>query len=373
MLVLVAVSPVLTSCSDDNDSNPVLTMPETFEFNIPSLAANNVYDLPQSQSINLTTSQPDYGGWPAAVTYAVQVSLTEDMADFSELPTTATKASFDVSGTELNQAVLDLYRAQNEDADPDYAPMPTYLRLRAYLADGGTNYAEVLSNVVSINVLAYDAPSDATLPTALYVCGNSIADAWSTWKPLAPVYGKEGRFYTMIYNGGDGFKWGTKPQEWLGYSDITEFDDQTGCGISADGDGNIVLGKAGWYVLEFISKIVGSDVQYKLVVAEGKAANIGGTVGDDGWSGVYMTAPETKDGLWESVAFTASGELRAYIEVPGEDWWRTEFTIYEGALYFRTVDIPSNWATDVGEDYSVPVQTGQKLYVDFDNNTAEVK
>lgn len=374
IFALVAALPAFTSCNDDNDSNPVLAVPETFVLNTPELAANNVYDLPQSDSVYFSTTQPDYGGWPASVTYVVQVALSEDMANLTELATTSTKARIGVSGTELNQAVLDLYRAQNEDADPDANPMPIYIRLRAFIADGGEHFGEVLSNSVSITVLSYDAPSDATLPTALYVCGNSIADAWSTWKPLAPVYGKEGRFYTIIYNDNDGFKWGTKEQEWLGYDNITEFDDQAGCGISQDGDGNIVLGQAGWYVIEFISKIVGNDVQYTLVVAPGKASIIGGIVGDDAWAGgSYLVAPDSRDELWESAAFTASGELRAYIEVPGEDWWRTEFTILEGELYFRNVDIPSNWATDLGDEYSVTVLPDQKLYINFDRNTAEVR
>jgi hypothetical protein len=92
------------------------------------------------------------------------------------------------------------------------------------LADTGAHFGEVFSNAVSVNVLSYDTPSEVTLPTAIYVCGNSIADAWSTWKPLAPVYGREGRFYTMIYNGGDGFKWGYKPEDWFGYDLINEFD-----------------------------------------------------------------------------------------------------------------------------------------------------
>jgi hypothetical protein len=65
--------------------------------------------------------------------------------------------------------------------------------------------------------------------------------------------------------------------------------------------------------------------------------------------------------------------MRAYVKVPGFDWWRTEFTLYKGNVYWRTVDIPSNWAENVGTDYSVSVTAGQKLYVDFDNMTGEVK
>ena len=79
------------------------------------------------------------------------------------------------------------------------------------------------------------------------------------------------------------------------------------------------------------------------------------------------------DNIWVSPEFAGSGELRAYISVPGEDWWRTEFTLFGGELYFRVVDIPHNWAEDVGEEYSVSVSTGSKLYVDFNNNTGEVK
>jgi len=119
---------------------------------------------------------------------------------------------------------------------------------------------------------------------------------------LTPVFdsgsGKDGRFYTMIYNGGDGFKWGYKPNDWFGYDMITEFDNQVdGLEITAASDGNIVFSKAGWYVLEFICKIVGSNIQIKVVVAEGKAQVIGNCVGGGSWSGEDMTAPNGK-GDW---------------------------------------------------------------------------
>ncbi len=71
LLLIVAAVPLLTSCEDDNDSNPTLSIPQSFVLNTPGLAAGNVYDLPNG-TVNLTTNQPDYGGWPAAVTYAVQ-------------------------------------------------------------------------------------------------------------------------------------------------------------------------------------------------------------------------------------------------------------------------------------------------------------
>lgn len=372
LLAMVACLPFLTSCKDDHGSNPTLWIPASFELNMPAFAVNNVYDLPAAETLNLTTSQPDYGDIPLAVTYAPQISL--DGSAWEELATTFTSTDIQLSTALLNSKILELYRAAHEDADPE-GVLPLNIRLRAYLADADkTNFGQVYSNAITVNVLSYDVPSDVTLPEQIVVCGNSIAEAWKTWKPCAPVYGREGKFYTMIYNNADGFKWGFKENDWFGYDLINEIDNQVdGLKITAASDGNIVFNKAGWYVLEFICKIVGPEVQTKLVVAPGAAGVTGAAVDNGSWSGVAMTAPASKDGNWTFSDFTGTGELRAYITVPGEDWWRTEFTLYQGELYWRTVDIPQNWAENVGPEYSVEVSSGKTLKINFDTNTGSVE
>ena len=102
-------------------------------------------------------------------------------------------------------------------------------------------------------------------------------------------------------------------------------------------------------------------------------AGIIGAVAGGSWKEDNFFATPTDQSVWESPTFTGGGELRAYVKIPGIDWWRTEFTLYKGNVYWRTVDIPSNWAENVGPDYSVSVSAGQKLYVDFDYMTGEVK
>ena len=75
--ILLAVTfalPLFTACETDNDSNPILNEPDTFTLNTPAYAANNVYDLKNAQTVELTCSQPDYG-FPAATTYTVQASF----------------------------------------------------------------------------------------------------------------------------------------------------------------------------------------------------------------------------------------------------------------------------------------------------------
>ena len=67
----------LSACEADRDSNPVLNEPDTFVLNVPAFASNNVYDLKNSESLELTCTQPDYG-IPMATTYSVQISLEEN-------------------------------------------------------------------------------------------------------------------------------------------------------------------------------------------------------------------------------------------------------------------------------------------------------
>ena len=376
LFLVVAAVPFLTSCKDDNDSNPTLSTPSSFVLNTPGLAASNVYDLPNG-TVNLTTTQPDYGGWPAAVIYAVQVSLTGAEGTWTELGTTSSSTLIKASGDEMNTAVLNAYKAANNDEVPE-STLPVFVRLRAYLSNSTTNLGEVYSNPVQINVRAYEPPVELALPTSIYVCGNSIADAWSTWKPAPLIWTKEGQFYTMIYNNADGFKWGNKPNDWFGYDMIDEFVNQVdGLTISTDGDGNIVFSKPGWYVLKFVTAIEGKKVKYTLTVAEGKAYAIGAAVDGGSWSGVEMTPSADKDGYWTFSDFTGDGELRAYIAVPGADWWQTEFTILngDGDLIWRDADhnSDSNWKDDVGAEYSVTVGPGKTVKINFDRCTGIVE
>lgn len=76
-----------------------------------------------------------------------------------------------------------------------------------------------------------------------------------------------------------------------------------------------------------------------------------------------MTAPTDDSGVWVSPEFAGGGEMRAYTQVGTFDWWRTEFTLFNGELFWRAVDIPNNWAENVGADYSVTPNAGQKLYL----------
>ncbi len=380
LLALLAVVTLgFTACDTDTDSNPTLDLShvgEGFPLNVPANAENNTYDLANATSLELTCSQPNYGGMPLMVRYYVQVSLTEDFASFKELATSYTKAKMAVDAREINDAMVELFQEANPDTDYPATPRPLYIKLRAVI-DGTDNMGETYSNVITLpSVLAsYQAP-EATFETQLYVVGQAIGEAWSTWKPVPQIYDMPGCYYTVVYvPEGTGFKWGAYEQDWRGYDRIRNWDDVAGADVSASSDGNIVFANGGWYTLFFEAEIVGSSVQYDLHILPAEVYVIGNSMGGN-WNvadpTLALQAPADQTGDWVSPAFTGSGELRAYVNVPGYDWWRTEFTLHNGEVYWRDVNIIDSWS-ELGSDYAVQVSPGQCLYVNFDSNTGEVR
>jgi hypothetical protein len=379
LLVPALFMGLMTSCETDRDSNPTLDVSkaqEGFHLNVPANAVNNTYDLLAGEKLWITAEQPNYGGLPYMTRYFVQVSNEEAFTQFTELATSFTTAKMGVDTYEMNQAIVAMFKEKNPDLDYPNLPAPVWIRLRAII--DGYSYGESFSNIIKLpSVLAnYQAPK-ATLPTDILIVGSSIQTAWADWKPLAPVYDSPGKFYTIAYfPAGGQFKWGLEKFDWRGYDRIKNYDDQAGAGIhEAASDGNIQIDNAGWYGQLFDAEIVGNNIQYTLHVYPAAAYVIGNGTGtwDDSAAEWALTAPADASGQWVSPAFTGSGELRAYIKYPGIEWWRTEYTLYQGELYWRTVNIISSWADNVGAEYSVNVSPGQKLYVDFDKNTGEVK
>lgn len=391
MLLPAMVLPLLfTSCSDDNDSNPTLDLSHVadgFVLNTPAYAENYTYDVAKAKYLTLSCTQPNYGDIPYVVRYYVQVALdkkflTDPTTTHKELATSYTTAKMAVDAEELNSTLVDMFQAANPDADPDTSipEMPVYVRLRAVL-DGTTNpdLGECYSNIITLpSVKATNKPS-AKYPEKLFVVGSSIQDAWSSWKPVAPVYGMEGNYYTMVYvpDGGT-FNWGTSKDDSRGYSSLA-INDNAGAEISDDGEGNLKVAHGGWFVLHFVGEITADkkDINYTLNVYPGKAYIIGASAGgnwEDEAADWAMTPPADQTGEWVSPAFGGDGELRAYIKIPELDyWWRTEFTIYKGEVFWRDCNLVDNWAKNKGADYSVACSVGQKLYVNFDKNTAKVE
>ena len=375
ILLLAVVAVGFVSCEEDRDSNPIWNedAAKTFVLNMPAVAVNNVLDLEGSDNVVFTTSQPDYG-FPVSTVYTTWVSL--DGAEYVALPTTSTSAVISIPAKEINEALLGLL------GDGDVSePMPVKVKLTAALfADPEMGKAE--SNVIELpKVKVYVPKVEVTLPTKMHIVGGFAAsEGWSKFVALAPAYSLEGMFYGVVYLAeGDEFKInpdaGWKGND-MGTGQITLDGDIAATCENGDKGNNLKMGSAsGWYNVIVKAKIANGAVQYTMSMIEAKVYIIGAAFGgvweksDD----ALFTAPATADGEWVSPAFTGSGELRMFIDC-GIDWWKTEFTLDgDNNIFYRTMDIPSNWAENVGAAYSKQVNPDGHVYLNFTAGTGRIE
>lgn len=389
MLPLMVLPLIFASCDTDDGSNPKLDLShvsEGFVLNTPAYAENNTYDQVNSEGVWLTCSQPNYGGGvPYVVNYYVQVSLDPTFAQgnadaaYTELPSSYYLAKMQVNARELNDAVVELYQKAHPDAVTVPEKVTTYIKLRACI-DGGMDkkLGETFSNVITLPSVhaTYVAP-DAEFKPNLFVIGSSIQEAWTSWKEVPKLAGIDGQYFTVIYvPAGGEFKWGTAEGDYKDYNALNSVTDKANAGAQANGDfNNIQFTNGGWYTLYFKGTITpdGKSIDYDLTIYPAEVYIFGNSNGgiwefNDSWK---LTAPADASADWVSPPFAAAGELRVSIKIPGIDWYRSEFTIYKGNLFFGNPT--ENWAKNFGSDYSVQCAPGKKLYVNFDKNTAEVK
>jgi hypothetical protein len=382
-MLAVAAIPMMTACSEDRDSNPTLETATEFHLNTPAIAkGESTYDLAKGSTLNLTCSQPNYG-YTAPVIYEVQVSIdpnfkqtTESGGDvaFTTLKASYTSANMDVDGAELNNAVVKLYQNANNGEDPTGKNIPVYIRLRAHVDFTDNTY--INSNVIELprTQVSYVA----TTPTAMYISGKSIHHG-NEAKQMGLIYGETDYFYCMMYaDANTSVHFGDDNTASNGYANITTFQDNGNAGLTQAADGGIQFANKGWYIIVIQGKLDkdNNKVVYTFRTEAPKAYVIGAVAGGD-WTDSnaswQLTVPETADGEWVSPAFAAAGELRAYMKIPGWDWYHTEFTIVNGKIYYRDVNLVDNWAKNKGAAYSVNCSAGQKLYINFDTDAMEVK
>ena len=150
-ILVVACLPFFWACETERD-NPVALTPDSFVLNTPKYVSG-IYDLKNTESIQFTTSQPNYG-FTAATTYRMQVATQKEFKDFVVLPTPFTSAKMDVSATEIAVALVGLLGIEDEANFPT-DPFPVFVRLSAELSNGSH---KVLSNIVELPKLFPDKP-----------------------------------------------------------------------------------------------------------------------------------------------------------------------------------------------------------------------
>lgn len=225
---------------------------------------------------------------------------------------------------------------------------------------GAGKIAKAGKYIMTINMMDYTYTIEAA-PTELYMTGSGYS--WTDWKQLIPIYGTDDQFWTVVYLAeGEQFKFA--PQAgWggdFGYSDTT-IKGEAGANITSSSEGNLVAGKAGWYILH-----VTNGTDRILEVLEPNVYLIGDTAGEWNIDASHkFTVPTTKDGEFVSPAFAKDAELRMCVNIgdPG-NWWQTEFIITNGKIDYRGKG---------GDQPRLNVSGGQKAYLNFTTGAADIR
>lgn len=195
----------------------------------------------------------------------------------------------------------------------------------------------------------------------LFLTGSNY-DWGGKWLQLVPFNKSEEDFWTIIYlHEGEQFKFAPQAgwDDDFGYTGTT-INDEAGANITSSSEGNLVVGKAGWYLLK-----VQNGSTKALTVLQPNVYLIGDAAGEWNIADSHkFTVPTTEDGVFESPAFAADAELRMCVSVDGFDWWQSEFMVFDGKIEYRGRGIDQN---------RVNVKAGQKVTLNFTAGTGEIK
>ena len=259
----------MTSCSDDNDSNPVLdTAPTTFVLNTPTMTDQYV-ELSADNTVTLSWSQPDYG-FAALATYFVQVGVQQ--ADGSVtwcddyLETTYTQCIADLNGKEIAQAINQADGFKSEEDYKDMGVRTIAFRVLSAILDGEgkpIDITKILSNTVLMKKMqSYKA---IRAPKKMYLigaCGGWTEPSEANREALTSWVINETGVGTGIYQatfdipaGQFQFRFYTALTGWDGGASIGSQEDDTEIAITMtddDYEGDVTVpGKGSWKIADW--------------------------------------------------------------------------------------------------------------------------
>ena len=380
-LMLLGMALVFTACQDDRDSNPTLVQPDSFKLNNP---VNTLVDLAASTAIPFEWSQPDFGGWPAACEYQLEVSVFNDP---SEWTISTTDADEDTTGTVFanyatlksvykscsgNMDVVDLNKALNKIFLWEEGDVPqevtVYVRCRAITAGAKPVY----SNLVSLTVNPYyvDTSSEVSDEIQLwYLIGACIGDgSWGNDAnnigvsiiPMYPVYKDDGSVvpgeiqYVGYFPADQGFKLIQVPGSW----DAQWGQGDAGYVKNDGGSSDIKLPADGYYMIHLNTATDELTIEpYVLAVGVYSMIAMPGAYQDWNTGDNFMNAMSTLD------------------NVENHDWYLKDVTYDDTELKFAAdnswdvnwgaTGFPHGQGTQGGPNITVPAGTYDVYFNDI--------
>lgn len=356
MALTFGATALVSSCADDNGSNPVLHMPETFTLNTPALAGNSIDLKNANDSIAFTWSQPDYGGMPLVTTYKLQYVIGKnegevnvldggsyaysETADVKEYDETTTSCNYKIAASDVD---LILLRELELGQDNMPASVDVYYRLAAHTTSTSTIY----SNVVKMSYVPYYQRLEVAEPVTWYLTGSCFGeggwggDLLTGMVPLyltGDSYNEDTGYGTVSWTGylpaNTGFKLrGSLTDNWA--TQIGQGGSFGEFSINDGGSGNISPTEGGIYNITLDTK--------KVAMGDASGISIAKTDDAPAYEHFYLNGSFNSwgDAVEMTPVNTADG-------VENHDWY-THITLPAGAeVKFQT----NNWAVEIGSKYS---------------------
>jgi hypothetical protein len=373
-MLMVAATMLLASCSDDRDSNPTLKTPESFVLNTPAYASQAI-DLLNSQTVNLTWSQPDYGGFPVATSYTVEFSPNNDwsvstvQAAADESGETAptyyivensyTTCNAEIDALTIATALQQIMKYESEN-------MPVDQKLYARVKASTKGAPEITSNVVELLVKPYyielkPAPIQIWWLTGNFIATNHWTNTGSQDNPpygdmgMIPMYPQPGADvdkdgntileYSGWFVGGEGFKI-IAPEGLSNWNYGMCGGDETGGQTYRNGDddpGDIKVSESGYYriVLNTASKTMTME----------KIESIKGV-----FTGIYMPGTFVS---WDA----NTSPMTSLGSVENHDWYTKMVCDADGEIKFTNGTWDVNWGNPDHFPFGIGTQGADNIKV----------
>ena len=385
--MLVCALGLMTACSDDNDSNPMLQGPYDITLYVPQLAQYGI-DLAQSSALDLKCTYPDYG-FPTTMNYVVEVGTNEGMSDATEVAS-FNNPEMSVPTNSIAIALTTLMMNKGKEEADFPMELPVYIRVVAHMlsADGLTliEKSRVVSNVVKLNnvKLSFSLPP-VLPPEEMYIIGDFCDNNWDNSLSMVPVYDHPEMLWHMVYIDENGIKLNEAKTD---DDNVITFEQVTITGQAKDAldeskglmsddivskDGRIASSQPGWYLVVLKTTVVGRDRIYELEFRRPEVWLMGTVTPAAAWGeleeGCMFSIPTTADGEFVSPAFANDAAedsgVRAYVKVgDGIDWWKSEFRIDGEVIDYRGAG---------GDQERIMGSAGQKMYLNFTKDTGHIQ
>ena len=351
--LLVGITSLFASCSDDNDSNPTLIQPTEFALNTPAYA-NATVDLEQSTGLDLTWSQPKYtaDNAPINATYEVQVSPTNSftvstdeaaadesgktVADYGVLSHTTQLCNTSASAEEIDKALVKILKWKDGSVP---ATQEVYVRVNAFIQEGVSRLNPIASNSVKLTVIPYYIELKDAVPTMWYLVGNMFGAKWANDKNIGvdalPMFLKPNFSYDK--------KTGAGEIEYTNYFLTGDYNSSAEC---ADAGFKILPPNFDWnYSMNAILK---NEISAKKGTIENRNNDADGGHIVASEAGYYTITINTADNTAKMVKYEGAVNNYGTIQITGSfnDWVDTPMLPYntegvENHAWYYVMDVPA--------------------------------